>query len=108
MIDRYWIPKEGDEDMLNDGDPISLTGPKTKALKTQNGKTIAKVSKSTYDKFQMEGTGLLKNGIMVNLDNGKNTFMKVNRNKDPYGIGKLGKADSGQTLSQSNKKDIFR
>lgn len=38
-------------------------------------------------KFQMEGTGLLENGIMVNLDSGKNTFLKVNRNESPYGLG---------------------
>lgn len=37
----------------------------------------------------MEGTGLLENGIMVNLDSGKNTFVKVDRNKNPYGLGKF-------------------
>jgi hypothetical protein len=35
----------------------------------------------------MEGTGLLKNGVMVNLDSGKNTFLKVNRKSSPYGLG---------------------
>lgn len=35
----------------------------------------------------MEGTGLLKNGVMVNLDDGDNSFMKVNRKQDPYGLG---------------------
>lgn len=35
----------------------------------------------------MEGTGLLKDGVMVNLDEGNDTFLKVNRKKDPYGIG---------------------
>ncbi|KAG1436642.1 hypothetical protein G6F56_013471 [Rhizopus delemar] len=35
----------------------------------------------------MEGTGLLKNGIMVNLDEGESTFLKVNRKKTPYGLG---------------------
>lgn len=35
----------------------------------------------------MEGTGILKNGIMVNLDSNKNTFLKVNRKKSPYGFG---------------------
>jgi hypothetical protein len=38
----------------------------------------------------MEGTGLLKNGVMVNLDEGKNTFMKVNRKDTPYGVGNDG------------------
>lgn len=35
----------------------------------------------------MEGTGLLESGIMVNLDDGKDTYMKVDRKDDPYGIG---------------------
>jgi hypothetical protein len=35
----------------------------------------------------MEGTGLLENGIMVNLDSGKNTFVEVDRKKAPYGLG---------------------
>ncbi|KAG1442603.1 hypothetical protein G6F56_010996 [Rhizopus delemar] len=35
----------------------------------------------------MEGTGLLKSGVMVNLDDGDNIFMKVNRKKAPYGLG---------------------
>ncbi|CDH59144.1 hypothetical protein RO3G_14128 [Lichtheimia corymbifera JMRC:FSU:9682] len=86
-LTQYWIPKEGDKDMTNDGDSVTLSGSKTKKLKTKSGKTIAKVSKTTYDKFQMEGTGLLKSGIMVNLDEGKDKFMEVDRKKDPYGIG---------------------
>ncbi|KAG1448553.1 hypothetical protein G6F46_004101 [Rhizopus delemar] len=86
-LTRYWIPKEGDKDMLNDGKIVTLNGKKTKKLKTVKGKTIAKVSKTTYEKFQMEGTGLLRNGIMVNLDEGEDTFLKVNRKKAPYGLG---------------------
>lgn len=35
----------------------------------------------------MEGTGLLQNGVMVNLDSGKNTFLKVNRKSSPFGLG---------------------
>ncbi|KAI9498658.1 hypothetical protein BDB00DRAFT_754716 [Zychaea mexicana] len=86
-LTQYWIPKEGDKDEDNDGHSVSLTGPKTKTLKTSSGKKIAKVSKTTYEKFQMEGTGLLKNGEMVNLDDSKDDFMEVNRKKDPFGIG---------------------
>ncbi|KAI8374037.1 hypothetical protein EDC96DRAFT_457637 [Choanephora cucurbitarum] len=86
-LTMYWIPKEGDKDMLNNGKTVTLSGSKNKKLKTTSGSTIAKVSKSTYEKFQMEGTGLLKNGVMVNLDSGNDTFMKVNRKKSPYGLG---------------------
>lgn len=46
---RYWIPKEGDKDMTNDGDSVTLSGPKTKKLKTKDGKTIAKVSEETLE-----------------------------------------------------------
>jgi hypothetical protein len=46
---RYWIPKQGDKDMLNNGKTVTLNGPKTKTLKTKKGKTIAKVSKTTYE-----------------------------------------------------------
>ncbi|KAI8391236.1 uncharacterized protein BYT42DRAFT_556134 [Radiomyces spectabilis] len=86
-LTQYWIPKEGDKDMTNNGKIVTLSGSKTKKLKTKHGDTIAKVSKTTYEKFQMEGTGLLKNGIMVNLDSGDDTFMKVDRKKAPYGFG---------------------
>ncbi|KAL9560208.1 hypothetical protein MBANPS3_000060 [Mucor bainieri] len=89
----YWIPKEGDKDMNNKGKSITLNGSKTKKLKDKNGKKIAKVSKTTYDKFQMEGTGLLKSGTMVNLGSGgKNVFLKVDRKKAPYGLGSNSKA----------------
>ncbi|CEP19697.1 hypothetical protein [Parasitella parasitica] len=84
---QYWIPKEGDNDMTNNGKSITLSGAKTKALKDHKGKTIAKVSKTTYDKFQMEGTGLLLSGTMVNLGSHKNEFEKINRQKTPYGLG---------------------
>ncbi|CAO3644274.1 unnamed protein product [Mucor fragilis] len=84
---QYWIPKEGDKDMLNDGKTVTLTGSKNKALKSESGSTIAKVSKTTYDKFQMEGTGLLKSGVMVNLGDSDTTFQKVDRSKAPYGLG---------------------
>ncbi|KAI8365177.1 uncharacterized protein BYT42DRAFT_523422 [Radiomyces spectabilis] len=86
-LTQYWIPKQGDEDMLNGGKKVELSGAKTMPLKDRDGKVIAKVSKSTYEKFRMEGTGLLENGVMVNLDSGENTFLKVDRKKNPFGVG---------------------
>ncbi|KAL0083962.1 hypothetical protein F4703DRAFT_1857817 [Phycomyces blakesleeanus] len=86
-ITQYWIPKEGDKDMTNNGKIVSLTGSKTKSLKTSKGKEIAKVAPNTFDKFQMEGTGLLQNGKMVNLDDGVSSFMEVNRKSSPFGHG---------------------
>lgn len=35
----------------------------------------------------MEGTCLLSNGELINLDSGENTFEKVNTQKHPYGLG---------------------
>lgn len=46
---QYWIPKEGDKDMLNNGKIVTLTGTKNKSLKSDSGSTIAKVSKTTYE-----------------------------------------------------------
>lgn len=86
-ITQYWIPKEGEVDMRNDGSKVTLNGSKTKTLKADNGKVIAKVSKKTYEKFQMEGTGLLESGIMVNLGSSTDSFMKLNRGATPYGLG---------------------
>jgi hypothetical protein len=86
-LTKYWIPKEGEEDMTNDGKSVKLTGSHTKALKTANGDTIAKVSDITWSKFQMEGTGLLSSGVMVNLGINNNVFVKLNRGESPYGLG---------------------
>ncbi|KAH8548585.1 hypothetical protein BGW37DRAFT_409420, partial [Umbelopsis sp. PMI_123] len=84
---QYWIPKEGTKDMLNNGKIVSLTGTKDKSLKTTSGHIIAKVSKTTYEKCQMEGTCLLTDGTMINLDQGQNTFLVVNTKQHPYGLG---------------------
>lgn len=86
-LTQYWIPKEGEKDMTNNGKTITLSGSRSKSLKDRNGKTIAKVSKNTYEKFRMEGTGLLRSGVMVNLDGDNDEFMKLNRKKTPYGLG---------------------
>jgi hypothetical protein len=86
-LTQYWIPKEGDKDMTNDGDTVTLSGSKNKELVDEDGKIIAKVSETTYDKFQMEGTGLLKSGVMVNLGSDNDVFIKLDRSKDPYGLG---------------------
>ncbi|KAI8094510.1 hypothetical protein BDF21DRAFT_321606, partial [Thamnidium elegans] len=86
-LTQYWIPKEGEQDMRNDGTSILLDGTKTKKLLTIKGDIIAKVSATTFEKFQMEGTGLLRSGIMVNLDTDINSFIKLDRIITPYGLG---------------------
>lgn len=53
--------------MTNDGDSVTLSGSKTKKLKTKSGKTIAKVSKTTYDvsTFSLPNIGLL---LVININ----------------------------------------
>ncbi|KAJ2963872.1 hypothetical protein NQZ79_g1102 [Umbelopsis isabellina] len=84
---QYWIPKEGSKDMLNDGKVVVLNGPKRYSLKTASGKVIAKVSKTSYKKFQMEGTGLLKSGELINIGLNDKEFAVVDQKIHPYGIG---------------------
>lgn len=88
----YWIPKEGEEDMNNKGKTVYLTGDKTKKLKDKNKKLIANVCKKTKQKIRMEGTGLLANGILVNLGRNNNEFMVLDRKATPYGLGSGGTA----------------
>lgn len=45
------------------------------------------VSKNTYNKFKEEGTGILENGIMVNLGSNNDRFEIVDIKKNPFGIG---------------------
>ncbi|RUS16460.1 hypothetical protein BC937DRAFT_91176 [Endogone sp. FLAS-F59071] len=84
---QYWISKEGTEDMDNNGNIMHLTGPRDTPLKDTKGKTIAMVAKTTFEKCQMEGTCLLEDGKLVNLDNGKSAFKVLDRKKEPYGEG---------------------
>lgn len=60
-LTQYWIPKEGDKDMLNDGQVVTLSGSKTSTLKTTSGSTIAKVSKTTYEVNNNKNQGCKKN-----------------------------------------------
>ncbi|RUP47560.1 hypothetical protein BC936DRAFT_145590 [Jimgerdemannia flammicorona] len=83
---QYWIPKEGTKDMDNNGNPLTLTGPKTEALKTGNGDLIADVDKNTYDKCHMEGTCLVDGGKLVNLVD-SNTYEVVSASQFPWGLG---------------------
>ncbi|RUS21111.1 hypothetical protein BC937DRAFT_93591 [Endogone sp. FLAS-F59071] len=87
IFTQYWIPKQGTIDMNNNGDILSLTGPLTNAINTTSGHVIATVDKNTYAKCQMEGTCLLLNGDLINLDQGKNTFLILDPKKFPYGEG---------------------
>lgn len=62
--------------MTNDGDSVTLTGSKTKELKTKSGKTIAKVSETTYDVSCHKAclpTYIIDNAL-VEIPNGRHWF----------------------------------
>lgn len=94
LFTYYWVPKEGEEDINNNGKIISLIGDRIKNLKDSKRKVLAKVAKKTKKKIRMEGTGLLANGDLVNLGTHINEFMLLDRKKTPYG---LGSKDNGLT-----------
>lgn len=93
QMTQYWIPKEGEKDTTNDGNSITLNGAKIKKLKTSDGKTIAKVSMTTYETFQTDGTGLLESGILVNLGVDTESFVELDHEETPFGLGS--DSDSG-------------
>lgn len=87
LFTYYWVPKEGEQDINNNGKIITLTGERIKNLKNASRKTLAKVAKKTKSKIRMEGTGLLESGHLINLGTHLNEFMRLNRKKTPYGLG---------------------
>ncbi|RUP44235.1 hypothetical protein BC936DRAFT_149727, partial [Jimgerdemannia flammicorona] len=91
---QYWVPKEGLKDQDDNGRPITLTlSPKPVQLKTGGGRVIAKVSKNTYYKCYLEGTCLLNDGTLVNLDDDKKrTFLIIDTKYYRFGQGSTDKA----------------
>lgn len=87
IFTNYWIPKEGEKDIDDNDHIIYLDGPKNMKLLDIKNNLIKMVSKITYNKFREEGTGILENGIIVNLGANNNRFEIVNKNKYMFGIG---------------------
>lgn len=87
IFTNYWIPKEGEKDLDDYNHVIYLNGDKNKKILDINNNIISMVSDTTYNKFKEEGTGILDNGVMVNLGTKNNRFEIVNTKKYPFGIG---------------------
>ncbi|ORY99327.1 hypothetical protein BCR43DRAFT_418488, partial [Syncephalastrum racemosum] len=100
---QYWIPRENDWDESDEGGRRYLravTGrQKAKALRDTSGSVIANVTQTMWDKCQMEGTCLLKDGRLVNLVDddrfqlvgaGGDRKMRMRENAFGYGSGDRG------------------
>ncbi|ORX60437.1 hypothetical protein DM01DRAFT_1332588 [Hesseltinella vesiculosa] len=69
-LTMYWIPKENEWDVNDEGRRILLDrGPGTTLVDLLNptGQHIASVSQAMYQKCRMEGTCLLSSGDLINL-----------------------------------------
>lgn len=85
-LTQYWIAEEGEEDMDSHGNQIHLTGePKIVNLHDPQGKILAKVSQSTYEKCRLEGTCLVNN-LLINLESyPADTYQSIDRKEFPWG-----------------------
>jgi len=93
LFTQYWVPKEGSQDVDQDGNVISLSGPATKHIKQADGTVIESTDTNTYSKCLLEGTCLLLNGDLINVvDSGAETFQILDKSQFPYGQGSSGKA----------------
>ncbi|KAI9362330.1 hypothetical protein BD770DRAFT_470383 [Pilaira anomala] len=88
---QYWIPKENEWDENNHGKRVYLAGDeKKKPLLDKDKNQIGMVSVDMYDKCEMEGTCLLENGDLINIDNSTKSFIKVGgqgRRNNVFGLG---------------------
>ncbi|RUP23264.1 hypothetical protein BC936DRAFT_139022 [Jimgerdemannia flammicorona] len=82
----YWVAKQGTTDVDNNGNTLHLSGDKTHPIKSK-GQTIAMVDKNTFEKSVMEGTCLLEDGRLINLNSPPNDFFTLDRGITPYGVG---------------------
>ncbi|KAG2187303.1 hypothetical protein INT44_004988 [Umbelopsis vinacea] len=86
---EYWISKENSWDETNNGERVWLGMEQEERMATLQNETIAIVSSNTYEKCTMEGTCLLNDGRLINVDI-KDTFKVIggrNRKKNLFGYG---------------------
>ncbi|KAL9546232.1 hypothetical protein PS6_007769 [Mucor atramentarius] len=87
---QYWIPKENEWDELNDGKRVFLGGTEKVKLNDTHNKPLGEVTVDMYHKCKMEGTCLLENGDLINIDNTTDNFIKVGgrgREHNVFGLG---------------------
>ncbi|KAF1798526.1 hypothetical protein FB192DRAFT_1391983 [Mucor lusitanicus] len=87
---QYWIPKENEWDETNDGKRVFLGGNERVTLNDTHHKPLGQVTPQMYDKCKMEGTCLLENGDLINIDNTTDNFIKVGgpgREHNVFGLG---------------------
>ncbi|KAL9541165.1 hypothetical protein MBANPS3_009276 [Mucor bainieri] len=87
---QYWIPKENEWDETNDGERVFLGGDEKVTLNDTHHKPLGQVTPQMYDKCKMEGTCLLDNGDLINIDNTTDNFIKVGgrgREHNVFGLG---------------------
>ncbi|GAN03055.1 hypothetical protein MAM1_0033d02506 [Mucor ambiguus] len=87
---QYWIPKENEWDETNDGKRVFLGGNEKVKLNDAHNKPLGEVTALMYDKCKMEGTCLLDNGDLINIDNTTDNFIKVGgrgREHNVFGLG---------------------
>ncbi|ORX64402.1 hypothetical protein K493DRAFT_301604 [Basidiobolus meristosporus CBS 931.73] len=76
----YWISEESD-----------FSGPQDIEIQTCSGETLATVSHEFAEAARMEGTAILNNGDVINLqcscDGGYSCFSYLNKTLYPYGLG---------------------
>lgn len=87
QLTEYWIPRQGSDDVDDDGRVIHLTGPPSKQLVDNRGHVLAKVDRNTAYKCELEGTCLLKDGRLLNTGDREGVFEVVNRDRFPFGSG---------------------
>ncbi|KAI8885899.1 hypothetical protein K501DRAFT_178942 [Backusella circina FSU 941] len=87
---QFWIPIENRWDEDNDGERVYLGENQKVDLLDKSGNLLATIPISMHEKCKMEGTCLLENGDIINIDNTTNSFIRVGghgRENNVFGLG---------------------
>ncbi|KAI7871404.1 uncharacterized protein EV154DRAFT_431555 [Mucor mucedo] len=87
---QYWIPKENEWDETNGGKRVFLGGDIKRRLMDKDNVEVGLVPVDMYEKCRMEGTCLLENGDLINIDSTTDSFIKVGRRGREHNVFGLG------------------